>query len=147
MQVTENMLDDLEQLVPCEADERLAVRAQAQATLALARQQLARTDPGEDPLSWWPQHPRLSSIFPLAMMLFAIPATSADNERSFSSASYTLDARRYRTNIDHFRFEHRVRRFIVAGTDPHTQQGRAKRLERVRALLGRFAALVAGRGA
>jgi hypothetical protein len=82
-------------------------------------------------------------LFPLAKMLFAIPATSADNERSFSSASFTLDSRRYRTDIVRFRSEHRIRRFIVAGTNQHTQEGRELRIGRVRRLLQRFASIIA----
>ena len=63
-------------------------------------------------------------------------------ERSFSSASFTLDLRRYRIDLDHFRSEHRIRRFLTAGASSETEAGRLQRLERVRRLLHHFAELV-----
>lgn len=142
--VTVNMLDDFEILLPANtsAANRQAYRRQAESTLQLARQLLDEAPPNEDPLLWWPHQASLAPLFPLAKLLFAIPASSADNERSFSSASFTLDSRRYRTDIENFRSEHRIRRFIVAGTDGNSQDGRGVRLERVRSLLERFAELV-----
>ena len=49
-------------------------------------------------------------------MLLQIPASSAENERSFSSASFVLDQRRTRLDLDNFRREHRIRRRLCAGT-------------------------------
>jgi hypothetical protein len=143
--VRENMLDDFEALLPANtsAANRQAYRRVALSTLQLARQLLDEVPSDADPLTWWPLQVPLAPLFPLAKMLFAIPASSADNERSFSSASFTLDSRRYRTDIENFRSEHRIRRFIVAGTDGQSQSGRSTRLERVSGLLERFAELVA----
>jgi hypothetical protein len=42
-----------------------------------------------------------------------------------------------------FRAEHRIRRFIVSGTDAHSHSGRQRRTARVGQLLARFAELVA----
>ncbi len=71
-------------------------------------------------------------------MLFAIPASSADCERSFSSAGFTLDSRRNRMDVEVFRQEHRLRRFLVSGTDLHTQVGRQTRLDRMNLLINRY---------
>ena len=75
-------------------------------------------------------------------MLLAIPATSADNERAFSSASFTLDYRRTRLDIASFRAEHRIRRYLISGTDHHSVEGRELRRQRVERLLERFAEVV-----
>lgn len=75
-------------------------------------------------------------------MLLGIPGSSSESERSFSSASFTLDLHRYRLDIETFRKEHRLRRFLVSGTNTHTQQGRAARLEKLNILLERYDALV-----
>ena len=110
--------------------------------LLLARRRLDAIPEDTDPLSWWPKQALLASIFPLAKMLLAIPASSAEPERSFSSASFTLDQRRYRVNLAHFRSEHRIRRFLTAGGSSETEEGRNQRLVRVRALLARYGELV-----
>ena len=70
--------------------------------------------------------------------MLAVPATSADNERSFSSAGFTLSIRRNRLEVEHFRMEHRIRRFLVAGTSPHEQEGRETLKRRAQVLLGRL---------
>jgi len=53
---------------------------------------------------------------------------------------------RGRLDLENFRREHRVRRYLTAGTDPHTQVGRLNRIERLNHLLGRYAAQVAEAG-
>jgi hypothetical protein len=113
----------------------------------MARMLLAPLGEETDPLIWWPQQIGLGALFPLAMMLFAIPASSADNERSFSSAGLTLGSRRSRLELEAFRMEHRIRRFLVAGTNGATQEGRQERLNRVARILDRFGDLVAARAA
>jgi hypothetical protein len=143
----ENMLDDyvalLDPAIPQE--EKDDGRAVASACLVLSRRQLDGAAADTDPLRWWPRQAQHSALYDLVKMLLAIPASSADCERSFSSASFTLDARRYRVELLHFRKEHRIRRFITGGTPGETAAGRQLRLARVRALLGHYADLVAAR--
>ena len=73
-------------------------------TLSAALQQLRshfenrlRGAPCDDPLSWWKQHTTAGStlavLAPLARMYLAIPASSADLERSFSSTGFILEGR------------------------------------------------------
>jgi hypothetical protein len=88
----------------------------ARATLAKARRLLSAEDVNKDPLEWWPQHAELGAIHSLARMFLAIPATSADDERVFSSAGFTLNQRRTRLGLDNFRREHRIRQFLRGGT-------------------------------
>lgn len=83
--------------------DRADMRAMAAGALSLARRKLDAADPDVDPLLWWPVQALLSALFGLVLMLFAIPASSAEPERSFSSASFTLDLSRYRIDLDHFR--------------------------------------------
>ena len=71
-------------------------------------------------------------------MLLVIPASTAEDERSFSSAGFTLDKLRTRMDLDNFRREHRIRQFLVAGTDPHHQDGRQLRVERALTLIARL---------
>jgi hypothetical protein len=115
----------------------------ASAILPLARRMLDREPAATDVLVWWPQQKSLAALFPLAKMLFAIPASSADSERSFSSAGLSLGTLRTRMAVEAFRAEHRIRRFVTACADAQTSAGREKRLARVRTLLGRFAEVIA----
>ena len=62
------------------------------------------------------------------LVLLETPSTSADNERAFSSASCTMDNHRYMIDIETFRREHRVRRFLVADNDTHSKEGRLGRI-------------------
>jgi len=146
-EVTVNLLDDYVALLPSDIgpEEAAEHRTIAATLLPIARRALDRLDADVDLLSWWPQQQHLAPLFPLAKMLFASPASSADNERAFSSASYTLGPRRTRLELEAFRSEHRIRRFIVAGTDGESQEGRRLRLERVGTLLTHYAELVAAR--
>ena len=79
-----------------------------------ARDELDEAPEDVDPLEWWPAHSDFSLLYPLAKMLLQIPASSAENERSFSSASFVLDERRTRLDLDNFRREHRIRRYLCA---------------------------------
>ena len=90
-----------------------------------------------DPLSWWPSHPEYTLLYPVAKMLLQIPASSAENERSFSSASFVLDQRRTRLDLDNFRREHRIRRRLCAGTTPQ------EKLELSNDLIERYARALA----
>jgi len=149
-QVRERMLDDVVALLRPGTAATVAqqLRLSAAPQLTMARELLDELDPNTEALEWWPQQAEiLGPLFPLAKMLLAIPATSADNERAFSSAAYTLGERRTRIELEAFRSEHRIRRFIVADADGTSQAGRQKRLDRVAGLMDRFAALVAARPA
>jgi hypothetical protein len=143
-EVNENILVDVVSLLPSDypADELDELRASAALALTLLRKRLAKLDKDTDPFVWVPSQTDLSVLFPVLMMLYAIPSSSAEPERSFSSASFTLDIRRYQIDIDTFRKEHRLRRFLVSGTDTHSQQGRELRLERLNILLERYDAFV-----
>ena len=70
-------------------------------------------------------------------MLLQIPDSSAENERSFSSASFILDQRRTRLDIDNFRLEHRIRRALVAG------RSQEEKLQCSNELIQRFAEAIA----
>ena len=143
------MINDAAELLPIDLDEREVEQEKIAALhcLNLAWTQLDKAGKDENPLAWWPAHPRLAALINYAKMLFAIPASSADNERAFSSAGFTMDSRRTRLDIETFRMEHRIRRFIVAGTDGSTQEGRQMRHARVRKLLEHFALILAEREA
>ena len=54
------------------------------------------------------------------------------------SPSVSLDLRRYRIDIDTFRKEHRLRRFLVSGAPIHTQDGRKLRESRMQKLITRY---------
>jgi len=147
-EVKQNMIDDLGSLLPSNttAEDKEDILGVAAGTLTMAINRLNRLDVGVDPLAWWPaQNETLSILFPLAKMLLAIPATSADNERSFSSAGFTLGPRRTRLDLEIFRSEHRIRRFFVAGTSQHSKESRQEKLARLNDFLDHYAALVAAR--
>jgi hypothetical protein len=144
-QVKANMLHDIIELLPSGTPEvdKEDILLSATTTLDLALRKLARLDTTVDPLTWWPsQQEQLGILFPLAKMLFAIPATSADNERAFSSAGFTLDIRRSRLDLEVFRREHRIRRFFVAGTDAHSAEARQLKLDRLNDFLEYYVAQI-----
>jgi hypothetical protein len=145
--VVENLVDDYILLLPSATPEAVlgAHRTVAIGVLRLARELLNETAADVDPLEWWPQQLLLAPLFPLAKMMLAIPATSADNERSFSSASYTMGIRRTRLELETFRSEHLLRRFLVSAADLFSQAGRQRRLDRMNSLQEQYAELVANR--
>ena len=98
------------------------------ATLRVAFKRLANLDRKVEVLKWMPTQTDLAPIFPVAKMLYEALSTSADNERSFSSASFTLDYHIYRLGIDVLRKEHRLRRYLVSGNDTHSKSGREARI-------------------
>lgn len=145
-----HLADDYVSLLPSTTsdDEKGAQREVALKLLLLARKKLDAQLQTEAVLSWWPKQTVLTALFPLAKMLFAVPCSSSECERSFSSAGFTLGMRRTRTELDHFRAEHRIRRFLTAGADSQTHEGRVARRERVgRVLVGFSELLEAGRAA
>lgn len=131
--VKDNIVSDFRELLPPMPAEHLELQLTlARGTLDLARFKLDQLDPHADPLDWWGHQDDLSLIHRVVKMLFQIPASSAENERSFSSASFVLDQRRTRLDLDNFRREHRIRRALCAGATP------AERLRRSNELIERF---------
>lgn len=145
----EHLAEDYVALLPSTTSEaeKGAQREVALKLLPLARTKLDELHEGEAVLSWWPKQADLTPLFPLTKMLFAVPCSSSESERSFSSAGFTLGLRRTRTEVDHFRAEHRIRRFFTADADSQSQEGRAARRERVRRVLVGFSELLAARRA
>jgi hypothetical protein len=133
--VKENILTDFVELLPPTMSDAHKERqkALASSTFDVVRDALAEEPAEADPLSWWPAHPEYTLLHPVVKMLLQIPASSAENERSFSSASFILDQRRTRLDIDNFRREHRIRRALCAGTTPD------EKLQRSNDLIERFA--------
>lgn len=140
----ENLVDDFMGLLPSDtpAEELAIMRQNAKGVIGLAHLRLARHPNDKDPLILWPTLKDLGLIVDLVMMLFTMPASSADNERAFSSAGFTLDNRRYRMDIETFRQEHRLRRYLVSGTDIHTQAGRQARIDKLVGLLDLYDQMV-----
>lgn len=58
----------------------------ARQTLEVARDALDDSLEETDPLDWWPNHPACTLLYPVTKILLQIPDSSAENERSFSSA-------------------------------------------------------------
>ena len=100
--VRNKMIDDFVELLPPNMNpaRKQQSRAVALATLDIARSMSVERDLTEDPLVWWPSHPELSSLIPLAKMLLAIPASTADDEKTFSSAGITLSKLRKCLDVD-----------------------------------------------
>ena len=119
-EVKRHMMEDFAELLPPEMapDLKDLNTNMARMVLELARTMLDRLDEAINPFEWWPLQSNLSVLFPLAKMLLAIPASTSEDERTFSSAGFTLDKLRTRMDLDNFRREHRARQFLVAGTDP-----------------------------
>ena len=146
--IRSNIINDLLDLLPSGAPaatnpaRRELHRSMADAALLLARSQLDEADAADDPLVWWPSHSELSILFPVAKMLLAIPASTAEDERSFSSAGFTLDRKRGRLDMDNFRREHRIRQYLTSGVNIHHQIGRRERISRAQSLLEEYAHLV-----
>lgn len=139
--VIDRIAADAENLLPPNDDKRARIGRRARAALVDLREDLDDLDPNDpanDPLKWIPTKSDARVLFPVAKLYLAIPSSSAEDERNFSSAGVTLDKLRSRLDIDNFRYEHRVRRFLTAGTDAQTQAGRALRQLRAERLLLRF---------
>jgi hypothetical protein len=118
--VKENILSDFVELLPpnMPAPKKEKQKALARVTLEDARENLDELLEDTDPLEYWPSHPEYTILYPPAKMLLQIPSASAENERSFSSASFVLDQRRTRLDLDNFRKEHRIRRHIYSSANP-----------------------------
>ena len=103
------------------------------------RLELLKSDESANPLVWWPEHPNFTALFEVAKMYLQIPASSGENERSFSSASFTLDPRRTRLDLDNFRKEHRIRRKLCASGNP------AEKLQVSNDIIKEFSRIVVGK--
>jgi hypothetical protein len=139
--IRNRLLDDVVELLPPNMDQarKNQHREVAAVMLGLARSMLDELDDTVDPLEWWPQQQVLSPLFPIVQMLFAIPASTSDDERTFSGAGLVLGNLRTRMELDNFRREQRIRQFLTLGTDPHSQAGRTERLARSNLILEQFA--------
>lgn len=139
--VQNRLLDDVVDLLPPDMPQPIKAqhRDVARAMLVLARTLLDGLPDTADPLVEWPKLTVLAPLFPLAQMLFGIPASTSDDERTFSGAGLVLGNLRTRMDLDNFRREQRVRQFLTLGTDPHTSSGRAERLSRSNRIIERFA--------
>jgi hypothetical protein len=139
--VRQNLLSDFVELLDPTTSEAMKQmkRGLASSTLTVARAMLDEADPTADPLVLWPTYNDLSILFPLVQMYFGMAASTAENERSFSSASFVMGEGRTRLDMDNFRREHRIRRFICAGAPSSTKEGRELRSERAERLLTHYA--------
>jgi hypothetical protein len=141
-EIKANFLDDVMELLPSDTpvDKKQKARNTASVLLDDVRDELDGMDARLDPLLLWPtQFKDYSKLFPGAKMMFGIPCASAENERSFSSASFVLQDCRTKLDVDNFRREHRIRRFLCAGVDTSTQEGRNEKTGRALELLGHYA--------
>lgn len=139
--VKERIAADAENILPPSDDKRARTARRARAALDELREDLDELDPDDptnDPLKWIPLKADARMLFPVAKLYLGIPASSAEDERNFSSAGVTLDKLRSRLDIENFRSEHRVRRYLTAGSHAQTQDGRAFRQQRAEGLLQRF---------
>ena len=69
----------------------------------------SRVRADQDILAWWKEQTQFPKLRALARQLFAIPASSAASERSFSAAGCTVSARRTALsseNVDDILFIH-----------------------------------------
>ena len=80
-------------------------------------------------------------------MYLAIPASTSDDERVFSSAGFILNQRRTRLDLDNFRRENRVRQYITLGNSVNSLSGRNARMEAIRPLVELLQAEIARRAA
>lgn len=92
----------------------------ATAVLEDARLALDEENPDVDPLTWWPNHPDYAAIFPVAKMFLQIPAASTENDPYF-----IVDHRRTRVDVDNFRREYRLRRWLSAGVTAEEKVARS----------------------
>lgn len=65
-----------------------------------------------DVLKWWKSQTHLGHLKPLILMLLAIPAASAENERVFSAAGHLLRKKRLHLGTKAFREEILIRSFL-----------------------------------
>lgn len=112
------------------------------ATLNFALLRLEVDGEPEPPLSFWSRQHELAALFDLVKMYLAIPASSAQDERGFSSAGFLLGELRTQLKSIHFRQEFRVRQFINSGpsSSQHSQDGRESKMERVQLIIAKYTA-------
>jgi len=143
--VKERIVTEAIGLLPPDADDEKKRRTERNVRSALEdlRADLNKLDPNlpeNDPLRWIPLKSDAPILFPAAQMFLAIFSSSAEDERNFSSAGITLNKLRSRMAIENFRYEHRIRRYLTAGSDILTQAGRQARQERAEEQLCLFTA-------
>jgi hypothetical protein len=137
----DRIVADALELFPAEnGRDRERVAARAPRALDDLREDLDSLGPAVDPLQWLPLNADARVLLPVAKLYLAAMASSAEDERNFSSAGITLDKLRSRLEIDNFRREHRIRRYLTAGSDAQSQAGRDLRAQRAERLLQEFTA-------
>lgn len=138
--VIERILDDVASLRPPGVTEEQQQRRRvlARAALEEARADLDAEDESVDPLAWWPAHHDYRALFDVVKMYLAIPASTADDERVFSSSGFILNQRRTRLDLDNFRRESRIRQYITIGNPTTSQAGRKRRLGAAQTLMERL---------
>lgn len=80
-------------------------------------------------------------------MYLAIPASTADDERVFSSTGFILNQRRTRLDLDNFRRESRVRQYVTIGNPTTSQAGRQRRLRAAQTLMEKLQEIAIERAA
>lgn len=141
--IIETIANDVVELLLSSVDDDVKARHEAavNAILPLAEFELDQASEDDHPLEWWPLRPHLQMLYPVAQMLFVIPAPSGRNERALSSAGYLLDPRRTRLCLQSFRSENRVRQSLVEDTSVHDScelKGRSDSTSCMQTFLPRF---------
>lgn len=131
------IIDDVISLLPPGATlvQQERRRNLAASALEEARAVLDLEDPSTDPLLWWPTHGDYKVLFDAVKMYLAIPASTADDERVFSSTGFILNKRRTRLDLDNFRRESRIRQFLTVGNPVSSAAGRQGRLHAAQTLM------------
>ena len=147
--VKTHMMNDFIELLPPNMPENLKAlnTTMARATLELSRIMLDALGEDTNPFEWWPSQSNLSALFPLAKMLFSIPASTSDSALRMSerlvpqglrSISFGLGWT-WIISVESIEFDNI---YMVAGTDLHHQDGRKLREERDLSLINRLGVLI-----
>ena len=111
-----NMVDDAMLLVDEGADISDGnVEEACRFMLSHAIKKLGSNGTARDPLLWWQSQVFFSFLYPFVKMLFAIPATSCEAERSFSCAGFLTN---HRNNLGENLLpkEFRIRQYLLSGS-------------------------------
>jgi len=99
----------------------------------------AKIDEDESPLIWWSKQEPLAIIKPLVEMMLAIPASSAENERTHHGVALTLRPERNRISIRRLQHEFRIQQYFATGNENNKVGENGKIIvEKARALLQQY---------
>ncbi len=115
--VNENIIDDCKFLKEDMSETELKLFNYA---LKVASERLLLTNTDTYPIIWWKSQTDFSILWPVVKMLLAIPATSTESERGFSSSGFILDNLRTQITLPHFCMEYRVSQFLKCGNKNST---------------------------